>query len=350
MRIGILTGGGDCPGLNPAIRGFVMRALDYGWEVTGFLNGWKGLVTGASRPLGLADVEDIISQGGTILGSSRTNPFKPGREADLEATLQNIEELRLDALVALGGEDTLGVAHKLYKIGIKTVGVPKTMDNDLNATDYTFGFDSAVAVATDCVDRLRDTARSHSRVIVVEVMGRHAGWVALHAGISGGADWILIPEVALDLDEICAHLKAIRERGKNYGIIVASEGVELPASDETEVREDAFGHIILSERGVGEFLAKEIEARMKREMGVEWETRHAVLGHIVRGGAPTPFDRVLGTRVGIKAAELVKNGEFGKMAALVGNRITGVDLADAVTELKTVPLELYEEAKALFSK
>jgi phosphofructokinase-like protein len=344
MKIGILTGGGDCPGLNPAIRGFVMRALDYGYECIGFRNGWKGLVEGNSRPLGLEDVEDIIGQGGTMLGSSRTNPFKQGREHDLEACLANIKKFELNAVVALGGEDTLGVAYKLFKLGIPTVGVPKTMDNDLNSTDYTFGFDSAVSVATESIDRLRDTARSHNRVMVVEVMGRHAGWVALYAGIAGGADWILLPEIGLDLDAMCKHLTDARARGKNYGIVVASEGVDLPHSDETDVSVDSFGHVILRERGVGDFLAKEIEQRT----GIE--TRFAVLGHIQRGGSPTVFDRVLASRLGIKACELVHNKEFGKMASIQGNQIVGVELERAVSQLKTVPEVFYHEATTLFSK
>ena len=344
MRIGILTGGGDCPGLNPAIRGFVLKALEYGWEVRGYLNGWKGLVEGKYRTLELEDVQDIIIQGGTILGSSRTNPFKPGKEADLEATLKTIKEHQLNAVVALGGEDTLGVANKLFQLGIPTVGVPKTMDNDLNATDFTFGFDSAVAVATESIDRLRDTARSHNRVMVVEVMGRHAGWVALYAGIAGGADWISLPEVPLDVDEMCAHLSDVRDRGRHFGIVVASEGTEIPVSEDAVQELDNFGHVTLRDRGVGEFLAKEIEAKT----GIE--TRFAVLGHIQRGGAPSVFDRVLASRLGIKAAELVKNKEFGKMASIQSNQIVGVDLNSAVASLKTVPLEMYEEAKALFKR
>jgi 6-phosphofructokinase 1 len=344
MKVGILTGGGDCPGLNPAIRGFVLRGLDYGFDIIGFRNGWKGLVVGESHPVDLDYVEDIINQGGTVLGSSRTNPFKPGNEAQLEAVLANFRKFELDALVALGGEDTLGVAHKLYKLGLPTVGVPKTMDNDLDNTDFTFGFDSAVSVATESIDRLRDTAKSHNRVMVVEVMGRHAGWVALYAGIAGGADWILLPEVPLDIDEMCAHLVSQRARGRNYGLVVASEGTVLPHADDTEVSVDAFGHVILRERGVGEFIAKEIEART----GIE--TRFAVLGHIQRGGAPSVFDRVLASRLGIKAAELVKAGDFGKMSSIIGNRIVAVELERAVSQLKTVPAELYEEAKVLFTK
>jgi 6-phosphofructokinase 1 len=344
MRIGLLTGGGDCPGLNPALRGFVLQAHNYGWECLGFLNGWKGLVEGAYRPLGLGDVEDVIVQGGTMLGSSRTNPFRPGREADLDATLRNIRDTGLDAVVALGGEDTLGVAYKLFQRGVNTVGVPKTMDNDLNATDFTFGFDSAVGVATESVDRLRDTARSHNRVMVVEVMGRHAGWVALYAGIAGGADWITLPEVKPDIDEMCEHLRAVRARGRNYSIVVASEGTEIPVSDDAETTVDAFGHVMLRERGVAEFLAKEIEERT----GIE--TRHAVLGHIQRGGSPSVFDRVLASRLGVKAAELVRDGKFGHMASIQNNQIVGVSLEAAVATLKTVPPELYEEAKVLFKR
>jgi len=321
-----------------------MRALDYGYECIGFLNGWKGLVDGDARPLGLADVESIIGQGGTMLGSSRTNPFREGKEKDLQSCLDNIKKFQLDAVVALGGEDTLGVANKLFKLGVPTIGVPKTMDNDLNATDYTFGFDSAVSVATESVDRLRDTARSHNRVMVVEVMGRHAGWVALYAGIAGGADWILLPEEQLDLDAMCDHLKAVRARGKNYSIVVASEGVNLPTTDESESSVDAFGHTILRERGVGDFLAKEIEERT----GIE--TRFAVLGHIQRGGAPSVFDRVLASRLGIKAAELVHAGDFGKMASIQGNQIVGVELEKAVASLKTVPGALSDEIRTLYSK
>jgi 6-phosphofructokinase 1 len=343
MRIGVLTGGGDCPGLNPAIRGFVLRSLELGHECIGLRNGWLGLVDGLTTPLGRDQVDDIIAVGGTMLGSSRTNPFKPGREDDLDKVLANIPALGLDAIAALGGEDTLGVAAKLYARGVPTVGVPKTMDNDLDCTDYTFGFDSAVSVATESIDRLRDTARSHNRVMVVEVMGRHAGWVALYAGIAGGADWILLPEVNMDLDEMCQHLSARRAAGKNYGIVVASEGTELnlPTTGETIV--DSFGHVILSERGVGEYVAKEIEKR------TSIETRYAVLGHIQRGGPPSVFDRVLASRLGIRAADLVNDGDFGKMSSIQGNNIVAVELSKAVNRLKTVPNELYEEAKVLFA-
>jgi ATP-dependent phosphofructokinase / diphosphate-dependent phosphofructokinase len=342
MRVGILTGGGDCPGLNPAIRGVVMRGLDHGFDIQGIQLGWKGLVEGIVEPLGLEHVEEIIYQGGTVLGSSRTNPFKPGNEHQLEAALKNVKEFGFDAIVALGGEDTLGVASKLFKLGVPTVGIPKTMDNDLDCTDYTFGFDTAVGVALDAADRLRDTAKSHRRIVVLEVMGLHAGWVALYCGIGAGADWILLPEVALDLDEMCNHLIRQRERGRQWGLVIVSEGVDIPNADTEDITVDAFGHVILRERGVGEFVAKEIEKRV----GVE--TRSVVLGHVQRGGSPTVFDRVLATRLGVKAADLVKEGSFGQMASIQGNEIVAVELDAAVKELKTVPLELWEQTKTLF--
>src|SRR5947209_5429442 len=343
MRVGVLTGGGDCPGLNPAIRGLVMRCLEYGFEPVGLELGWKGLVEGLTVPLGLAQVEEIIWEGGTILGSSRTNPFRSGTEDQLQRCLDNFKALSLDAVVALGGEDTLGVASKLHQIGLPTVGIPKTMDNDLDCTDFTFGFDTAVGVALDAADRLRDTARSHRRIMVLEVMGRHAGWVSLYAGIGSGADWILIPEAPLDLEAMCGHLIGCRRRGKLYGLVVTSEGVNIPHADTADLVTDAFGHVILRERGVGEFVAKEIENRV----GVE--TRSVVLGHVQRGGSPTVFDRVLASRLGLKAAELVKEGAWGMMASIQGNQIVAVPLADAVRELKTVPPALYEQAKLLFT-
>jgi 6-phosphofructokinase 1 len=345
MRIGVLTGGGDCPGLNPALRAIVMRALDYGDEVVGLRQGWLGLLEADATPLSLEVVDPIINQGGTILESSRTNPTRD--EERIQQCLANAKELRLDALVALGGEDTLGAAHKLCQHGLCCVGVPKTMDNDLNATDYTFGFDSAVAVAVDAADRLKDTARSHRRVMVLEVMGRHAGWVALHTGVCAGADWVLIPEVRFDLEEMIAHLKRVIARGKHWGLVVASEGVKLPrpesgAGSASKHERDEFRHDLL--RGVGEYLAAQIKDH------ADIETRATVLGHIVRGGAPTPFDRWLATRVGIKAVELVHEGRFDHMAALQGNQIVGVPLEAAVGELKLVPVELYREVKTLFSR
>jgi phosphofructokinase-like protein len=346
MKIGMLTGGGDCPGLNPAIRGAVLRLLDYGDEIIGFSQGWKGLVEGNTEPLNLERVEGIINQGGTILRSSRTNPFGAGKEKQLEAVLANIKKFELDALIALGGEDTLGVASKLFtQHNVPTVGVPKTMDNDLDKTDYTFGFDSAASVALESIDRLRDTARSHDRVIVVEVMGRHAGWVALWAAIGGGADWVLIPEVAPDIDAMCAHLQKIYARGKTWGIVVVSEGVEMPGAQKAEdAALDAFGHHQLGDVGIGPALAKEIEKR------TGFPTRDAVLGHVVRGGSPTLFDRILGTRVGIHAAEMVHRGEFGKMVAQQGTEIVGVPIQDAVKQWKLVPQALYEEFITTFNK
>ena len=343
MKIGILTGGGDCPGLNPTIRGFVMKALDYGFEVWGIREGWKGLVKGIveEQPLSVAHVEEIISWGGTMLRSSRTNPFKD--PAQLAAVKENIQKFGFDVIVALGGEDTLGVASKLWKEGIPTVGIPKTMDNDLSETDYTFGFDTSVSVNVEAVDRLRDTARSHSRVIVLEVMGRHAGWVALHTGIAGGADWILLPEEQMDVEAMCSHLKTAYAR-KGYGIVVASEGVELPHLDEAEAELDAFGHVMLGNRNVGEWVAKEIE----KQTGIE--TRSAATGHIQRGGPPTAFDRVLASRLGIRAAQCVFEKDFGKMVALRGTDVVPVDIDKAVGVLRTVPHDLYESIKPLFNK
>jgi phosphofructokinase-like protein len=340
MKVGILTGGGDCPGLNPAIRGCVLRGLDFGFECIGIMEGWRGLVKGIYEPLTLSDVEEIHYQGGTMLGSSRTNPFKKPEE--LDAVLAHIKAAGFDAIVACGGEDTLGVAARLYsQHGVPTVGVPKTMDNDLNLTDFTFGFDSAASVGMEALDRLRDTARSHRRVMVLEVMGRHAGWVALYVGFAGGADWITLPEEPLNLDDMCDHLKEVRARGKKYALVVASEGTDIPMADE-EKTIDAFGHVNLGNRNVGEFLASEIEKR------VGWETRSAVVGHVHRGGSPTLFDRVLGQRVGIKAAEMVRDRDFGKMAALQGTEVIAVDIVQATGTLKTVPQSLIDSVKTTF--
>jgi ATP-dependent phosphofructokinase / diphosphate-dependent phosphofructokinase len=343
--VGILTGGGDCPGLNPAIRGAVLRGLDHGFEFVGLELGWKGLVEGITTEVTLERVEEIIRVGGTVLGSSRTNPFRGSAEDDLKKALKNFSRLKLDALIALGGEDTLGVANKFYKHhGLNMVGVPKTMDNDLNHTDYTFGFDTAAGVALDAADRLLDTARSHRRILVLEVMGRHAGWVALHVGIASGADWICLPEFPLDTQEMIAALRRKRERGKTYGLVVASEGTDLPNVDTEDLSVDAFGHVTLKERKVGEYIADEIEK------GLGIETRAVVLGHVQRGGSPTLFDRVLGTRVGIKAADMVRDGEWGKMAALQGMEIRAVDLDYAVNNLKTVSESMWQEAVSLINK
>lgn len=340
-RIGILTGGGDCPGLNPVIRAVVRKALLEGYEIIGIKNGWKGLVENDTMRLDIDAVSGILPKGGTILGTSRTNPYK--KEGDLQKVKDNFKKIGLDALVAVGGEDTLGVASKLVKDGLPNiVGVPKTIDNDLSATDYTFGFDTALNVAMECVDRLHTTAESHHRIMVAEVMGRHAGWIALEAGIAGGADVILIPELPIDLDEVCNIIKKRHERGKTFSIVVVSEGAQFKDGSMVtqEKKLDAFGHVRLG--GIGEELAAQIEKR------TGYETRVSVLGHIQRGGSPTAFDRVLGTRLGVKAVELIKNKRFGKMVALAGIKIIDVPLEEAVKALKTVDMELYDIAKVFF--
>jgi len=344
MRVGILTGGGDCPGLNPAIRGATLRLIRDGHTPIGILQGWKGLVQGLTVPLSEERVDEIIREGGTILGTSRTNPFK--NEQDLQRLLDNYHALGFDALIAIGGEDTLGVGARLYaEHHLPVVGVPKTMDNDLGGTDFTFGFDSAVSVAVEALDRLRDTAKSHARIIVLEVMGRHAGWVALYAGIGGGADWILIPEIPVDLNAMCHYLQQVYHGGKHYGLVVVSEGVELPfAQTDQPIVLDDFGHVVLKERAVGSRVARYIE----EITGIE--TRDAVIGHIQRGGPPTVFDRVLATRLGLKAAELVSMEQFGSMTALHGVEVVAVPLTEAVRNLKLVPYDLYEEARQIFQR
>jgi 6-phosphofructokinase 1 len=338
--IGILTGGGDCPGLNAVIRAVVRRADADGWDCVGILEGWRGLVEGKFVDLTLRDVSGILPRGGTILGTSRTNPFKS--EDGVRSVLANIRDRGLDAVVAIGGEDTLGAAARLYREhAAPVVGVPKTIDNDLSGTDYTFGFDTAVSIATEAIDRLHTTAESHNRVMVVEVMGRHAGWIAVHSGIAGGADVILIPEQPVDHEVIAESLRKRHARGKNFSIVVVSEGTELPGvEDDGEL--DAFGHVTLSKRGVGDIVAREIEQR------TGFETRVTVLGHIQRGGTPTPRDRVLATRYGLKAAELALGGQFGQMAALHGDDVVAVSLDEATAALKTVPPEWYAVAQAFF--
>lgn len=340
-KIGILTGGGDCPGLNPVIRAVVRKGLNEGYEVAGIKNGWKGLIENDIMPLNLGSVSGILPKGGTILGTSRTNPYK--KEGDLQKLKDNYKKIGLDALIAVGGEDTLGVATKLIRDGIKNIiGVPKTIDNDLSATDYTFGFDTALNTATECIDKLHTTAESHHRIIVVEVMGRHAGWIAIESGIAGGADVILIPEIPIDIEEICGIIKKRHQRGKLFSIVVVAEGAKFKEGTlvTQEQRLDEFGHVRLG--GIAETLGEEIEKR------TGYETRVSVLGHIQRGGTPTAFDRVLGTRFGVKAVELVKNKKFGRMVALVGNKIIDVAIEEAVQALKTVDMELYEIAKVFF--
>jgi phosphofructokinase-like protein len=345
MRVGILTGGGDCPGLNAVIRAVARRSHAEGWDVVGVREGWRGLVERRFMTLEPASVSGILPRGGTILGTSRTNPYN--LEDGVERVLANFDAAGLDALVAIGGEDTLGVAARLFEErGFPVVGVPKTIDNDLSGTDYTFGFDTAVFICTEAIDRLHTTAESHNRVMVLEVMGRHTGWIAVMSGIAGGADVILIPEHPLTVEEACDEIKSRHASGKDFSIVVVSEGYELTyASGERrqvtqEAATDAFGHVRLG--GVGHDLAREIEER------TGYETRVTVLGHVQRGGSPTPRDRVLATRFGLKAADLVLAGSWGRMAALRGDAIVDVSLRDATAELKTVPPEWYGVAKAFF--
>ena len=340
VKVGVLTGGGDCPGLNAVIRAVARRSFSHGHEVVGVREGWRGLVDGRFEPLGPREVSGLLPRGGTILGTSRTNPYK--LDGGVEAVRANFESEGLDALVAIGGEDTLGVAARLFaELEFPVVGVPKTIDNDLSGTDYTFGFDTAVSICTEAIDRLHTTAESHNRVMVLEVMGRHTGWIAVMSGIAGGADVILIPEHPVSIEDACKEIRHRHDRGKDFSIVVVSEGYELEGlADEGE--KDDFGHVRLSERGVGDRLAQEIEAR------TGFETRVTVLGHVQRGGSPTPRDRVLATRYGLKAADLVHQGRFGLMAALRGDRILDVSLEEATAELKTVPDEWFEVARAFF--
>ena len=341
MRVGVLTGGGDCPGLNAVIRAVVRKGVkEFDDEFVGFRDGWKGPLEGLTMPLGIDQVRGILPRGGTILGSSRTNPFSI--EAGVERIKANLAEAGVDALIAIGGEDTLGVATKLHELGVNVVGVPKTIDNDLSGTDFTFGFDTAVNIASEAIDRLHTTAESHHRVLVVEVMGRHAGWIALHAGIAGGANVVLIPERPFDIDEVCRYVET-RFETKYAVIMVVSEGaVPVSGGDMTLVsgEKDAFGHVRLG--GIGERLASEIETRTGKE------ARAVVLGHIQRGGTPTAFDRWLATRFGLHAISAVHDGDFGTMMALRGTDIVRVPLAEGTAELKLVSPEEYAEAEVFF--
>jgi phosphofructokinase-like protein len=346
MNVAILTGGGDCPGLNAVIRAIVRKGLsDYGWKLTGIRMGWKGLLEKDTCPLDLDAVSGVLHVGGTILGTSRTNPSKV--EGGPETVVKNLSDLGIDALVAIGGDDTLSVAKRLYEEhGTKVVGVPKTIDNDLSGTDYTFGFDTAVSIATEAIDRLHSTAASHHRVMVVEVMGRHAGWIALMSGLAGGADVIMIPEFPLAVEEVCELIEKRARRGKPYSVVCVSEGAKLQwqtgeqkevlASDEV----DAFGHVRLG--GVGSVLAREIKRITGREV------RDTTLGYVQRGGTPTAHDRILATRFGIKAAEMVHEGRWGMMAGLKGDAIQAVPLAEAVSAWKLVPREMWELARVFF--
>jgi 6-phosphofructokinase 1 len=341
MRVGVLTGGGDCPGLNAAIRAIVRKGIDqYGMAIVGFRDGWRGPLENVYEELTIESTRGILPRGGTILGSSRTNPFR--RDDGVARIRENMETLHLDGLITIGGEDTLGAAARLHEEGIPLLGVPKTIDNDIGATDITFGFDTALQVATEAIDRLHTTAESHHRILVVEVMGRHAGWIALHSGVAGGADVILIPERPFDIDEVCRLIRRRHSRGRYFSIVVVAEGA-TPAEGALAVQggqEDEFGHVRLG--GIGQALEREIEER------TGFETRATVLGHIQRGGTPTAFDRVLATRLGIAAVDAAAEGRWGTMPAIQGTRVVLVPLKDAVAELRTVPPEDYEAASAFF--
>jgi len=340
MKIGMLTGGGDCPGLNAVIRAVVRKGtFHYEDEFLGFVEGWRGLLEDKTMDLGLYSVGGILPRGGTILRTSRTNPAKT--PDGLKRCADNLKQHGCDALIAIGGDDTLSVAQKLFENGVKVVGVPKTIDNDLNGTDVCFGFDTAVTIATEAVDRLHSTAEAHNRVMVCEVMGRDAGWIAITAGIAGGADVILVPEVPIDLDEVCRLITYRREHGKKFSIVVAAEGAKLPESEQVAHGSavDSFGHVRLS--GIGQLLAEEIEKR------TGYETRSVNLGHTQRGGTPTAYDRMLATRYGVAAIDLVHAGKFGRLVVLKGTEITDIPLADAIAKNRTVGKDLLAVMQAL---
>ena len=341
MRIGMLTGGGDCPGLNAVIRAAVRKGIDeYGDQLVGFRDGWRGVLEDVQEELTIESTRGILPRGGTILGSSRTNPSK--REDGVDLVAQNLKRHRLDGLIAIGGEDTLGAANRLSEAGINVIGVPKTIDNDLGSTDQTFGFDTALHVATEAIDRLHTTAESHHRILVVEVMGRNAGWIALHSGVAGGADVILIPEIPFDIEEVCRLIGRRHGRGRYFSIVVAAEGA-MPKEGTMSVATgelDEFGHPRLG--GIGQALEREIEKR------TGFETRATVLGHVQRGGTPTAFDRVLATRLGLAAIEAAHAGQWGTMTALHATEIELVQLAEAVAEVRRVPVEEYERYGVLF--
>jgi 6-phosphofructokinase 1 len=341
--IGILTGGGDAPGLNAVIRAVVRRAEQLGFKVLGVKNGWLGMLKEQADPLTRESVSGILHRGGTILGTSRTNPLK--KEEDKNKVKENMKKMGIDYLIPVGGEDTLGVARVLAAEGLKVVGIPKTIDNDVEGTDQTFGFDTAVSIITEAIDRLHTTAESHHRVMVVEVMGRHAGWLAIMGGLAGGADCILIPERSVPIDDVCGIVRRRREHGKMFSIVVVAEGFQLSGADKDVVTKsaklDQFGHVQLG--GIGEIIASEIERR------TGFETRATVLGHTQRGGSPTAFDRVLGTRYGVKAVDLIAEGKCGMMVCLKGNQITAVPLASALTKLKLVDPELVATAEIFYA-
>jgi phosphofructokinase-like protein len=347
MKVGMLTGGGDCPGLNAVIRAVVRKGhFHFQDEFVGFLEGWRGVMENKSMPLDLSTVGGILPRGGTILRTSRTNPAK--RADGLETCAATLKQHNIEALIAIGGDDTLSVAQKLHEKGIKVVGVPKTIDNDLAGTDYTFGFDTAVNVATSAIDRVHTTAEAHNRVMVVEVMGRDAGWIAMYSGIAGGADVILIPEAPFDIDKVAETIRLRHARGRYFSIVVAAEGAKFSSESAggeavlQNLGKDEFGHVRLG--GIGNMLAAEIEKR------TGFETRAVVLGHIQRGGSPSAFDRVLATRYGIGAIDMVHRGDWGMMAALRGNRIISVPLMEAIAKNRKVDPEMIEVANGILDK
>jgi len=341
VKIGILTGGGDAPGTNAVIRAVVRKGIQhYNDKIIGIKDGWRGLLEDEFLPLDLKAISGILTRGGSILGYSRTNPFKYKNGA--KRILRNAEKTGIEAVIVIGGEDTLGVAHKLGDYGVKCVGVPKTIDNDVSGTDYTFGFNTAVAIATEALDRLHSTAEAHHRVIILEVMGRYTGWIALEAGLAGGADAILIPEKPFDMDEVCDYIKRRQERGRNFSLVVVAEGAKPKGGKEVIYGDgvDEFGHVRFG--GVGYYLGKEIEKRMNVE------TRVVILGHIQRGGSPTSFDRILATRFGIAAIDLVHEGKFGYLVGIKGNKMVSTPLKDVINRRKTADLELYNLASVFF--
>ena len=341
MKVGVLSGGGDAPGINAVIRAVVRKGIQqYGDEIVGIKDGWHGLLESEFTPLDLQSASGILPRGGSILGTSRTNPFK--HEKGPEKIVRNAKKAGIEAVVVIGGDDTLSVAYKMGDFGLKCVGVPKTIDNDLSGTDYTFGFNTAVSIATEALDRLHTTAETHRRVMILEVMGRYTGWIALEAGLAGGADVILIPEKPIDIDEVCEYIKRRHERGRNFSIVVVAEGAKPKEGKEVVYSEsiDEFGHIRLG--GIGYYVGKEIE----KSLGIE--TRVVVLGHLQRGGSPTAFDRILATRFGIAAIDCIHRKRFGQMVVIKGNRIVSVPLKDVVGKRKTVDLKLYEIASVFF--
>lgn len=336
---GVLTGGGDCPGLNAVLVGVVRKAISLNHKIVGIRRGWAGMLEKDTMPLDRDAVSGILHRGGTILKTSRTNPCKT--QESMEQVKKSCEELKLDGLICIGGDDTLGAAHKLFQAGLNTVGVPKTIDNDLSGTDRTFGFDTAANIATEAIDRLHTTAESHNRVLVVEIMGRHAGWIAMYAGLAGGADVIMIPEVQMTMEEVCAVITARHQRGRTFSIVAVAEGAAIGGDFVTkDVPKDEFGHVRLG--GLADIIAKEIEQR------TGYETRTVVLGHLQRGGTPTAYDRWLGLWFGAKAVELADTGQFGKMVSLRGTKFVAVDLEEAVGKLSTVDPKDFDAARIFF--